>query len=273
MESPETPPAPELETSGTAAQAVTAEALNERVQMPVVDESAIAASLETAPAGNETSAKPAAPAPTPGAVFNPHGPKPGDLDAKGRKFNPDSFLPEKDSRGWWKSKGAGRPAKVAPAKVAPASMVGSDKPDAPPVLPSGAAGDRFDAAAELYTRTFYGMADAAFAGGGEWLPENDGEHAAFRQSVAAYLRHKGTDDLPPGLALAFAVCSYSGKRVTKPNTQTRLRLYFQWIKAKWGAWRFGQKNDKLSEMPIREEEKSALPPRVDLNGKTPHLAT
>jgi hypothetical protein len=259
------PDLPELETGPEPApdpksSPVTAGELNERVTMPTVDESAIAASM--APTGPEPASPPAsAPAPSPGASFNPHDPKPGELDSKGRKYNPESFLPKKDKIGRWVSRGGGRPTDKPPA-----SRVGDDKPAAPPTLPSGSAGDRYDAAAELYTRTFYGLADAAMAGGGEWLPENDGEHAAFRQSVAAYLRHKQSEDLPPGLALCFAIASYAGKRVTKPNTQTRLRLYFAWIKAKWGAWKFGRKNDALEAMPIRETEKSPLPP---LNGKKP----
>lgn len=214
--------------------------------------------LPTAPA-------PAVPAPAaPPAPAGPAEPPPAtagtpaEVDSYGRPFDPQKFAPRKDRKGRWINKNAGRPPKSAHAAAASGkSYVAPDPaPAGEPSAPAGPAGgpapapaapqsDRFDLAAEIYARAGYSVLDGLFSGDGEWLPESDGEHVAFRGALAAYLRHKGTDDLPPGAAFALAAATYAGKRITKPRTLSRLRLFSWWLRSKIYAWRTGRSLDDL----------------------------
>ena len=206
--------------------------------------------------------------PTPAA----NDPKPGELDAWNRPFDSNSFLPKKSKIGTWIPKGAGRKSKNGQKTPQPAtnqqkpnpssssSVVGETESEKQQTL---TAGDRFDAAAEIYTRAAYSITDGILNGNGEWLPDNDGEHRAFRDAMAAYLRAKNSEDLPPGAAFALAAASYAGKRVTRPNTATRIRLIAAWIHAKYSEWR---NRRTLAALPLREikpEEKSPLPPIIE----------
>lgn len=218
--------------------------------------SAAAPLTPTAPSAAPAPAAAAAPAGTPGAA--------PEVDALGRPFDPAKFSPKKDSRGRWVNKNAGRkPSNPAAASTSGKSYVAPDAPPAgdpaavpPDAGPPGSAGtaaaaptiaaDRFDLAAEMYCRAGYSVLDGVFSGGGEWLPENDAEHVALRGALATYLRHKKTDDLPPGLALALATATYSAKRFSRPNTLTRLRLFGYWVRARVYAWRTGR---ALADLP------------------------
>ena len=199
-------------------------------------------------------------------------PKPGELDAWNRPFDSNSFLPRKSKIGTWIPKGAGRKSKnpqptsthqtneKTNSKTSSGSVVGETETEKQQIL---SAGDRFDAAAEIYTRAAYSITDGIMNGNGEWLPDNDGEHVAFRTALAAYLRAKNSEDLPPGAAFALAAASYAGKRVTRPNTATRIRLIGAWVKAKWQNWRNRKTLAALPLKEIRPEEKSPLPPIVE----------
>ena len=203
---------------------------------------------------------PTAPTPTsasPGAEITP---APTETDALGRAFDATKFAPRKDSRGRWINKNAGRkPGSAAAAAVSGKSFVAPD-PQAPAVagVPQS---DRYDLAAEMYCRAGYSVLDGVFSADGEWLPENDSEHVALKTSLATYLRHKQSDDLPPGPAMALALATYSAKRLTKPRTMTRLRLFIYWAKSTWYSFRTGRKLDGLpSGAPAPLTEQSPLPP-------------
>lgn len=58
--------------------------------------------------------------------------------------------------------------------------------------------------------------------GDEWKPENAEERNAVVGAVAKYMQAKGVQDIPPGVLVAFVVAAYAGKRVTHPNTKTKL---------------------------------------------------
>lgn len=244
----------------TKPASVDASELNGAVEMPTPSERTIAAmESDTVPSAPAAHAAPA-------AKF----PEPGELDSKNHKWNAEKYLPRKDSIGRWIPKNAGRKKRAAvefsdtdpnrPAadttETAPtsSSVVGS-------VVGVTAQGDRFDLAAELYTRAAYSVADGVFSANGEWLPESDGEHIALRGAVASYLRHKNSDDLPPGLALALAVATYGAKRVSKPNTQTKIRMFAGWIRAKFIGWRNGGKLDDLPSIPVPASQTTPLPPQ------------
>jgi hypothetical protein len=258
-------PAPAPAPSETVAP-VTAAQLNAVVETPTPNERTIEAMQQDAAPASST------PAPAPSGTAAPGvapEPTPGQPDKDGTAFDPSIHDARLNRDGVWARK-RGRKKGSVSEPAAPRSIVGTA--DASPASPgSSPIGDRFDLAAELYTRAGYSVLDGAFSGDGEWLPENDGEHVALRGAVATYLRHKGTDDLPPGLAVGLAIATYGAKRISKPNTSTRLRLYVSWIKAKWQSWRTGTKIDALPRAEIRKEEKSPLPPQNNLPGNSsPH---
>lgn len=269
----ETPPSPEPEEQKPAeaqeqpenpapasnVEEITASEINSAVEMPTPNERTIEALQK-----DETGSTP--PPATPG---NPGDPKPGERDAWNRPYNPDSFHPRKAKNGTWISKGGGRKKEKMPTAGNPEnpgtrSVVG--EPGSVSGFSSGP-GDRFDAAAEVYTRAAYSITDGLMNGNGEWMPDNDAEHVAFRNAMASYLRAKGSEDLPPGAALCLAAASYAGKRVTRPNTATRIRLIGAWVKAKWQNWR---NRKTLAALPLKEikpEEQSPLPPVVEKKGE------
>ena len=184
-----------------------------------------------------------------GKTPDPSKPQIGQVDTAGTVFDAEKHMadetgrPKTDVHGRFYSKHVGR-KKGGPGNPKPPrepKIPGPDDvpefnkgPEQPPVsgLPSMPRGpDRFDHAAELYCRTFYGTATAAFADDG-WQPDNEAEHVGLKTSVAAYLRAKNSDDLPPGLVLAMAVSAYSGKRLTRPKTKDRLLFLWGIVKRK-----------------------------------------
>lgn len=126
-------------------------------------------------------------------------------------------------------------------------MVGPDPEPAPaaaeqPVAPGP---DRYELAADLYLRAFYSATDGVMAGAGEWAPDNEEEHVELRSALAAYLRHKGVEDLPPGPALALALGAYAAKRVQRPRTSTSLRTWWLWLRARWGSYRAARRIEAM----------------------------
>jgi hypothetical protein len=202
---------------------------------------------------------------TDGATLHfPPRPAADEKDALGRTFDPQKFAPRKDSRGRWVNKNAGRkPSTPAGAQDSGKSFVPTDAaPENPKNEKPAGTGDRFDLAAEMYSRAGYSILDGVLCANGEWLPENDGEHIAFRGALAAYLRHNGTEDLPPNFAFYLAVATYASKRVTKPRTLSRLRMFGYWIRARIYAWRTGRRLEDLPPAPpAPPSESRSLPPQ------------
>lgn len=173
-------------------------------------------------------------------------------DSLNRPFDPEKFRPEKDILGRWKNlkggKGGGkRTARKAPTAPEPqtggkqppppaeppASVIPPDEP--PPVEPPQPPGaDRYALAAEAYLFAGYSLLDGAFAGRGEWMPDDQAEHDAMKGALAAWLRSRQSEDLPPGAAFALAAVGYGAKRFQRPNTQTRWRIWWLYLRAWWG---------------------------------------
>ena len=236
-----TPPAP-AETPPTVlpapppVESVPAGELNAGVEMPAPNERTIAAVAadSTAPAGggqSVTYARAKARKEEQAARDTPPadgGPAPGELDTWNRPYDPAKNFPRKDTLGRWvvRRATAGKPGVPAasPPAGAPQSFVGEPGQPMPPMSGPGRAPgpDKYELAAEMYCRTFYGLTDMAFDGAGEWYPENDGEHTGLKTAAAAYLRFKQSDDLPPALALALAVGIYAAPRFVKPRTKARV---------------------------------------------------
>ena len=63
------------------------------------------------------------------------------------------------------------------------------------------------------------------------------ERAMLENASAEWLRAKNMTDLPPDVAFAIAIASYIVPRFTMPKTQNRIKLFFQWIGAKFVAWK------------------------------------
>lgn len=198
-----------------------------------------------------------APAPSPAAAA------PVQTDAIGRPFDGAKFFPRKDSLGRWVHRGVGRkpangaapkPTAAKPSPEAPPAGTPTEPqpagqsfiaPDPAPAAAVASGPDRYDLAADMYCRAFYSMADSILAGKGEWAPDNDAEHEQLRAASAAYMRAKGMEDLPPGPALLLAVATYSAKRIQRPNTATRLRMFVDYWRARFSTWRTGRKIDAL----------------------------
>ncbi len=75
-------------------------------------------------------------------------------------------------------------------------------------------------------------------------------------AFAAYFLATGKTDIPPGMALAIALCSYGLPRVTMPKTRSRLSAIKDWFGSKFLAWR-GKKTlrsaDKQAENSARDQ--------------------
>jgi hypothetical protein len=218
---------------------------------------------ESAPPATVTPAAPAPESePTPAAAV--------ETDAINRPFDAVKFLPRKDSAGRWINKNAGR--KPRSPEAAQASGKSFVPPDAAAPAPGPSGTDRYDLAAELYCRASYSTLDGIFSANGEWLPESDGEHVGLRNFLAAWLRARGSDDLPPNLAFALAAIPYGATRMTKPNTLSRIRLFVFWIRSRWFAFRTGQRLAALPEQPpAPPSEQMPLPPQPSPAG--PSTAT
>src|SRR5580692_930237 len=71
--------------------------------------------------------------------------------------------------------------------------------------------------------------------GPEWRPKSEEEKNSVVVPLEIYLRAKNVPDLPPGVILALACASYAGSRLREPNTITRVKGFWGWVKSK--LWR------------------------------------
>lgn len=217
------------------AKAVSPGDLNGEVQIPTANSRAIEA-VSNPELPGMTGAQPPAqvPAPTPA----PAAPVDPDKDAAGEKWDPAKHdrRRTKGADGRWHAKrgrrsGPQTPAQAPAQEPAPVSVIG----DAPgqAYLPGMApATDRFDTAAEMYCQTGYMLFGALFQAPDEWRPDSDDEGKALKNAVAGYLRHKQTEDLPPGMTLALAVGSFAIPRFMRPKTRETIRSTVEKLRSK-----------------------------------------
>jgi hypothetical protein len=206
--------------SAPQAKTVSPSDLNGEVQIPTSNPRAIEALQNPELPGIAQDPAAASPPPTPSIS--------GDTDSAGEKWDPakHSKKKTKNAAGRWHAKNGRRPNTAgasAPAQdPAQVSVVG-DSPGQQFLPGFAPAVDRFDAAAELYTQTGYAILGALFKAPDEWRPDSDGEHASLKSAVAAYLRHKQTEDLPPGMALALGLGSFVVPRLMRPKTRQSIK--------------------------------------------------
>lgn len=68
--------------------------------------------------------------------------------------------------------------------------------------------------------------------GEEWLPSSPQERQLVCVSLAKYFEAQQVKDIPPGMMLALVVSVYALPRLSKPNTATKLKLGWTWLKSK-----------------------------------------
>jgi len=102
------------------------------------------------------------------------------------------------------------------------------EPTTPPVNYDAMAGALFDMTTGLLTASL----------GPEWQPRAPEEKTMVVQGVAAYMRAKGMDDIPPGLMLTFVITAYAGPRLAAPPTRSKLQLAWAWLRSKLSKRKF-----------------------------------
>lgn len=110
----------------------------------------------------------------------------------------------------------------------PATPTPSAAP-APAVITDPAALEIVDATAEAYHRAGYMIADKLVGGKGEWQPDDDAEHAAFKAATVAWLRTRKAAPPSPFGAWLTALVGYVISRLERVNTSKRLRAWFPWF--------------------------------------------
>lgn len=64
--------------------------------------------------------------------------------------------------------------------------------------------------------------------GEEWGP-NEGEPRLIADAFSRYFKSTGVSDIPPGMALALVLTSYTMARLTKPTIKDRFVMGFKWL--------------------------------------------
>ena len=80
-------------------------------------------------------------------------------------------------------------------------------------------------------------------GGSEWAPR-EGEPDLIAGAFSEYFKAKNIRDIPPGAALAFALCIYVGPRFAMPETKRR-------VSSLWGRVKLWIANRKLKKHGMR----------------------
>lgn len=93
--------------------------------------------------------------------------------------------------------------------------------------------------AELVPADYKLMAEATFdlttgvaatALGPEWSPKSEDERSMVTVPLAVYMKYKGMQDIPPGMALALVCTAYAAPRLREPSTAGKLRIFWAWSK-------------------------------------------
>jgi hypothetical protein len=74
------------------------------------------------------------------------------------------------------------------------------------------------------------------------------ERLMLEASFASYFESKEMTDIPPGVALSFAIMAYIGPRLVMPKTQTRTQRFGNWLGQKW----LKRKNAKAAKASAKQ---------------------
>lgn len=100
----------------------------------------------------------------------------------------------------------------------------------PPLATQVEAVVNYRALSEMTFDMATGIAAGVF--GDEWKPREEAERQAVCVPLAAYLKSKNVTDIPPGVMLCVVVIAYSAPRLRAPSTAGKLKLAWEWVKAK-----------------------------------------
>lgn len=179
-------------------------------------------------------------------------------DKSGTVFDPlihrinDDNTPRLSKNGWYIRKDHGRrpdphsvprPVKPAPSfaggpvnkpkneNPAPDFDPANQIPRALPVV------DQYDLLADVYLRNGYGPMILAF--GGDILPDEE-EHAALKNSLAAWLRIRRAREFSPGLAFGMTALAVFMKKMEKPTVREKAEILWVRVKQIYSRY-FGKK--------------------------------
>lgn len=79
------------------------------------------------------------------------------------------------------------------------------------------------------------------------------ERLMLESAFSDYFAAKDIDDIPPGVALTFAIVAYIGPRLTMPKTQSRTQRFGNWLGQKW-LKRKNRKAARKAEKTANEEK-------------------
>lgn len=224
-------PVHEVETNTPDAAMLVSETDPLQVEMPAVQDHAIAAALERLEGEADSTVPEAAP-----QVGDS-----GGSDAWDPAVHEDP--PRRNRDGQWAKLRGKRPASGKPAS--PKRSFVNTKPDpkkegearaqktldtAPLVDPAA-----IQASAVMSAGLFF--AAGQMLGGEEFKPDDKGEQDGIVAAFTNYYTAKGCPDIPPGIALAAGLGLYVAKRWTRPVFTEKRQTWFQKIKALWAHFR------------------------------------
>jgi hypothetical protein len=146
-------------------------------------------------------------------------------DDEGNVFDPNIFKTGDDGKPLLKNGRFVRLKRGRPAGSTTSAPTGetSSAPKLSTATSADGVPDQYDNAAALYFDMSTGLACGFISD--EFKPDSDAERAGMIRAVAAYLRAKGSVEVTPGQALAFACVAYVGARLGRPKTSDKLKLW------------------------------------------------
>lgn len=159
------------------------------------------------------------------------------VDGKGRRFDPethaanDDGTPKLDKNGLFYPKNIGRKKgdksvannfKPVGERPPPSFADGTGGPLADPNAPKGSGADEYDLMAEVYLQSAYGPLMIAFS---EAMRPNGEQHAALKQSLAAWLRFKQAKELSPGWGFSVTAAAVFVAKTNEPEVKERMTLW------------------------------------------------
>ncbi len=155
-------------------------------------------------------------------------------DGEGEIWNPELHATGADGKGVltdagrWRKKRGRKPGQTTAKTNAAQSVVGTPGP-----TPEQKAELNFNATGAACASIMFTLGQAF--GGREWAPRVDkdlDENAMLTSAFTDYARAKDMRDIPPGVALSFAIIAYVGPRFTMPETKSRLQKGREWLYGK-----------------------------------------
>jgi len=166
----------------------------------------------------------------------------GLVDRYGRAFNPDLHATTPDGKPVTTRDGNISLKRGAKQKL---NLPGDKPGDVAPAPGIDQMAAKRRATAQVCAGTFIQTSIVIF--GDEWRPEitKDFNEVEFlTQATDDYMKIAGFKEMPPWMGLAVAYGSYITKRLNKPQTQAKIKTWFQAAKDKIVLWWVNRNNKK-----------------------------